>query len=111
MVSSASYDQLTGSTPAVLSPSIYHMVMARDGIDAVTISDSFQSGAISAQRSPALAAIGAGLDMVMYPGDEAASRNAYKTLIHDAEHGSLDAARVRDAARKVLTLKAHLGLG
>jgi beta-N-acetylhexosaminidase len=110
MVSSASYDQLTGSTPAVLSPSIYHTVMARDGIDAVTISDSFQSGAISAQRSPASKAINAGLDMVMYPDDEAASRNAYKVLVHDAEHGSLDAARVRDAAKKVLTLKAHLGL-
>jgi beta-glucosidase-like glycosyl hydrolase len=56
------------------------------------------------------AAISAGLDMVMYPDDEAASRNAYKVLIHDAEHGSLDAARVREAARRVLTLKAHLGL-
>ena len=110
MVSSASYDELTGSTPAVLSPSIYHTVMARDGIDAVTVSDSFQSGAISARRSPVAAAIRAGLDMVMYPDDEAASRNAYKVLIHDAEHGPLAAARVRDAARRVLTLKAHLGL-
>jgi beta-glucosidase-like glycosyl hydrolase len=110
MVSSASYDELTGSTPAVLSPFIYHTMMPRDGIDAVTISDSFQLGAISAQRSPALSAISAGLDMVMYPDDEAASRDAYEMLMHDAEHGLLDAARVRDAARKVLTLKAHLGL-
>lgn len=111
MVSSASYDHLTGSTPAVLSPSIYHTVMPRDGIDAVTISDSFQSGAISAQRSPTLRAISAGLDMVMYPDDEAASRDAYSLLMRGAEHGLLPAARVRDAAGKVLALKAHLGLG
>ncbi len=111
MVRSASYDQLTGSTPAVMSPFMYHQVMARDRIHAVTISDSFQSGAISAQRSPARGAISVGLDMVMYPDDEAASRAAYKGLIHDAEHGSLDAARVRAAATRVLTLKARLGLG
>jgi beta-glucosidase-like glycosyl hydrolase len=99
---------LTGSTPAVLSPYIYHTVMASDGIDAVTISDSFESGAISGRRSPARAAINAGLDMVLYPGDEDASREAYRLLVRDAENGTLDRARVRAAARKVLALKAHL---
>jgi beta-N-acetylhexosaminidase len=111
MVSSASYDQLTGSTPAVLSPFIYRTEMRRDGIDAVTITDSFESGAMSARHSPALAAINAGVDMVMYPGDEAASRHAYGLLLRGAEHGTLNAGRVRDAAGKVLTLKHHLGLG
>jgi beta-N-acetylhexosaminidase len=111
MLSSASYDRLTGSTPAVLSPYIYNTVMARDGIDAVTISDSFESGAISGRRSPALAAINAGLDIVMYPGDEAASRDAYDSLFQAAKHGTLNRARVRTAARKVLALKAHLRLG
>ena len=111
MVSSASYDQLTGSTPAVLSPYIFHTMMARDGIDAVTISDSFESGAISGRRSPALTAINAGLDMVMYPDYEAASRDAYSLLIRDIKDGTLDLVRVRAAAGKVLTLKAHLGLG
>jgi beta-N-acetylhexosaminidase len=111
MVSSASYDRLTGSTPAVLSPYIYQTVMARDGIDALTISDSFESGAISGRRSPALSAINAGLDMVMYPDDEAASRGAYNLLIQDAKDGTLNRVRVRTAAAKVLALKAHLRLG
>jgi beta-N-acetylhexosaminidase len=111
MVSSASYDQLTGSTPAVLSPYIYRTVMKRDGIDAVTISDSFESGAISVQQSPARAAINAGLDMVLYPGYEATCQNAYDLLLQDARAGTLHPGRVLAAARKVLTLKANLGLG
>jgi beta-glucosidase-like glycosyl hydrolase len=102
---------LTGSTPAVLSPYIYQTVMARDGIDALTISDSFESGAMSGRRSPARLAINAGLDMIMYPGDEAASRRAYNLLLQDAETGMLDRARVRAAAARVLTLKKRLGLG
>lgn len=110
MVSSASYDRLTGSTPAVLSPYIYHSVMTRDGINAVTISDSFESGAISGRRSPALVAINAGLDMVLYPDYEAVSRQAYTLLLQAAESGTLNRARVNAAAAKVLTLKAHLGL-
>jgi hypothetical protein len=48
--------------------------------------------------------------MVLYPGDEDASREAYRLLVRDAEHGTLDRARVRAAARKVLALKAHLGI-
>jgi beta-N-acetylhexosaminidase len=111
MVSSASYDQLTGSTPAVLSPYIYRTVLKRDGVDAVTISDSFESGAISAQPSPALTAINAGLDMVLYPDYETTSRDAYDLLVEDARQGTLHADRVLAAAGKVLTLKAQLGLG
>jgi len=111
MMSSASYDRLTGSTPAVLAPYIYRTVMKRDGIDAVTISDSFESGAISVQRSPARAAINAGLDMVLYPGYEATSQNAYDLLLQDARAGTLHPGRVLAAAGRVLTLKANLGLG
>jgi beta-glucosidase-like glycosyl hydrolase len=101
MVSSASYDQLTGSTPAVLSPFIYHRVMARDGIEAVTISDSFQSGAISAQRSPALAAINAGRDMVMYPDDEEASREAYRVLARGTRETALRRETRKSSAGEV----------
>jgi beta-glucosidase-like glycosyl hydrolase len=110
MVSSASYTNLTGSTPAVLSPTIYRTVLPRDGVDALTISDSFESGAIAAVQSPALTAINAGLDMVMYPDYEAASATAFAGLVGDAETGALDLPRVRAAAARVLDLKRNLGL-
>jgi beta-N-acetylhexosaminidase len=111
MVSSASYTSLTGATPAVLSPTIYRTVLPRDAVDALTISDSFESGAMAAAPSPALTAINVGLDMVMYPDYEVASATAYTRLIGDAESGALDLSRMRDAAARVLKLKRNLGVG
>ena len=84
--------------------------MPSDRIAAVTVSDSFESGAISGRRTPARRAINAGLDMVMYPGQEAASREAYRLLLQDARAGTLSRSRVRRAAGEVLALKARLGL-
>ena len=111
MVSSASYPSLTGSVPAVLSPSIYRTVMPEDGINALTISDAFPSPAIKPWSTPARRAIGAGLDMVMYPNYEANALVAYKGLLADARAGSLSRSRVVAAASRVLTLKHALGLG
>lgn len=111
MISSASYIHLTGRTPAVLAPRIYHELLPDDGVHGLTMSDSFESGAIDALRTPARLAINAGLDMVMYPGTESASAYAYASLLRDAEHGSLSASRVDRAAEAVLAYKHTLGLG
>jgi beta-N-acetylhexosaminidase len=110
MISSASYPSLTGSTPAVVSPAIYSSVLPSNGITALTMSDTFQSKAIRSLESPAMAAINAGLDMVMYPDTQAASAVAYPILLHEAEQGMLSTKRVHAAARKVLALKQKLGL-
>ncbi len=110
MVSSASYEQLTGSTPAVLSPTIYQKLMPAIGITALPISDSFESGAIEDLPSPALHAITAGLDMVMYPGTEAASAYAYQSLLTDAEQRALSRSRVQAAVNMIMVLKRRLGL-
>lgn len=110
MVSSASYPNLTGSTPAVLSPAAYAALHA-DGVDPVTISDDFQAPGLAGQTSPALRAINAGLDLVMYAETEAASASAYAELYQDAQDGALSAGRIRAAAAKVLALKRSLQLG
>jgi len=110
MVSSASYQGLTGYTPAVLDPVIYQHVIPDDGIHAVTISDSFESGAIQGIGSPAMTALNAGLDMVMYPDYESASANAYTTLLQDADQGSLVHTRLQQAYDEVRVLKQALGL-
>jgi beta-N-acetylhexosaminidase len=111
MVSSASYLHLTGATPAVLSPTIYRRVMPAEEIDALTMSDTFEGGAIENLQSPAMSAINAGLDMVMYPDEESASAYAYKALLADAHRGALSATRVAAAADAVLAFKRNLGLG
>jgi beta-N-acetylhexosaminidase len=110
MVSSASYKNLTGTLPAVLSPRIYGPVMRQNGINGLTISDSLESGAIAPWPTPARRAIAAGLDMVMYANQEADALNAYTDLLADVRSGSLSSARVKAAATKVLALKRTLGL-
>jgi beta-N-acetylhexosaminidase len=111
MVSSASYKHLTGRLPAVMSPVIYRTVLPEDGVSALTISDSFQSGAIAQWSHPARRALAAGLDMVMYPGEESAALSAYPALVADVNSGALSRARVTAAADVVLALKRALGLG
>jgi beta-N-acetylhexosaminidase len=111
MISSASYPNLTGSAPAVLSPLTYRKVIEQDRINALLISDSFESGAIQNLQSPALHALNAGLDMVMYPDYESVALSAYSTLVNDAEHRLLPVQRLDAAVNKVLELKRNLGLG
>jgi beta-N-acetylhexosaminidase len=111
MVSSASYKHLTGNLPAVMAPVIYKTVLPQDGDNALSISDSFESGAVAAWSHPARRALAAGLDMVMYPGEESAALSAYPALVADVDHGALSRARVTAAADAVLALKRALGLG
>jgi len=110
MVSSASYTNLTGSTPAVLDPKIYAQVMKSDGITALPISDDFEAVAMAKINSPARTALNAGLDMVMYADYESVALSAYSTLLADAQDGSLSRSRVRAASERVLELKQQLGL-
>lgn len=106
MISSAAYPTFLGSaTPAVLSPLIYQQVLPADNVTALPISDSFESGAISAQVSPALRAINAGLDMVMYPGYESTSASAYRQLLIDAESERIPRVRLDAAYARILRLK------
>ncbi len=110
MVSSASYASLTGPTPAVMSPYVYHTLMPADRIDAVTISDDFDAPAIAGLSDPAERAINAGLDLVLYARTTASTSSSYQQLLEDAQQGSLSAERVQAAAQKVLALKRALGL-
>lgn len=111
MISNASYAHLTRWTPAVLSPKIYRRVLPGYGVSALTISDSFEAGAIAGLRTPARRALNAGLDMVMYPGTESVSLYSYAALLRDARSGTLHRSRAMAAAARVLQLKRALGVG
>jgi beta-glucosidase-like glycosyl hydrolase len=73
----------------------------------VTVSDAMEGGALRNLRTPARRALNAGLDMLLYgtPGDSAA---AYPVLLDDLRQGRIPRARIEDAARSVLRLKAYL---
>lgn len=109
MISSASYPNLTGSVPAVLSAKTYGQLRA-NRLSAVTISDDFETRALAAQQSPARRAIDEGLDLVLYGESESAAEGAYRQLYRDTRGGALSVARVRAAATRVLALKRSLGL-
>jgi beta-N-acetylhexosaminidase len=110
MVSSASYPEVTGNTPAVLDPDTYGAFMHEDHIDAVTISDDFDAPALSGLNMPVVTAINAGLDMVLYAGEESSARTAYQALLAAAERGSISRQRLEAADAKILALKRVLGL-
>jgi beta-N-acetylhexosaminidase len=106
MVSSAAYPTLNGSsTPAVMSRSIYDRELGRAHISAVTISDDMEAGALSGREGPALHALRAGLDLLLYAQSEEVSRAAFSKLAGSLRDGQLPAARVEQAAAAVDRLK------
>lgn len=109
MISSAGYPALTGSaTPAVLDRETYSVELRRADVDAVTISDDLQAGAIRGQVHPALRAINAGLDLLLYAQTEEASSLAYTRFLQDLQAGAIDRSRVLAATMRIERLKKAL---
>ena len=109
MLSSAVYPQLTGSEPAVLTRRTYARELPRRGAWPITISDALETPALARQRTPARRALTAGLDLLLYANTEQGSATAYRILLADARAGRIPRARVVEAAKRVLQLKAYLG--
>jgi beta-N-acetylhexosaminidase len=107
MLSSAVYPRLTGRAPAVLTRRAY-AELPRRGAWPVTISDALETPALARHRTPARRALTAGLDLLLYAHTEAASAAAYRILLADARAGRLPRARIDQAAKRVLRLKARL---
>jgi beta-N-acetylhexosaminidase len=110
MVSSAAYPALTGTqTPAVLSPEVYTHELTSAGVRAVTISDDLEAPALAGQVQPALHAINAGLDLMLYAQFEQVSGTAYSKLLADLKLGLVRPRRVIAAAAAIQQLKRTLG--
>jgi beta-N-acetylhexosaminidase len=106
MVNSAIYPGLSGPAPAVLSPEIYRREIPDVvGRGVVTVSDDLEAAALAGQPRPALRAINAGLDLLLYAGTEAGSTAAYQRLLTFARTGEIDRARIRGAWHAVTSLK------
>ncbi len=96
--------------PATLSPQLLNdLLRAELGFDGLLISDA--SGMIGmTSRVPteerAVASIKAGLDVYLFPD----TLKDFERLVQAVEQGRLSEERVRQAARRVLELKARLNL-
>jgi beta-N-acetylhexosaminidase len=108
MVSSASYPALGIDGPAVLSLRTYRL-LAATGFKGITITDAFDTPAIANQTRPALTALKAGVDLLLYGVDESGAQRAYARLLQDARSGGLRRSTLQVAARRILAFKRRLG--
>ena len=110
MVGHLSCPNITGdSTPASLSKDIVtDMLRDRLGFDGVIITDSIGMGAIGANyttEQATLAAIDAGVDMVLMPADFDA---AYAAVLDAVSSGDITEDRLNDSVRRIIRMKRQL---
>ncbi len=112
MVSSARYPALDPSAlPAVFSKTLLGPLLRDDlGFEGVAVTDSLTAPAAARVGHAATRSIAAGIDLLVF-GDEAASEQAYDTLVSDAAKYPHLRARLAESARRIRDLKAWLTAG
>jgi len=110
MVSSARYPALDAARlPAVLSPAIVNDLLRRQlGFHGVVVTDTM--GAPSVVRFPLapVRAIRAGLDLLLYPQSEKASKDAFVVLMRSVRSGALSPTALRTSYDRIARLKSSL---
>lgn len=102
-------------TPASLSK-IFATDVLRGGLGfrGVAISDDLASAAISTTQpslaEAAVAAIGAGIDMVWISGPPSEQAKIYRAILNAIKSGKLSRGRVDAAVTRIVTVKRELGL-
>jgi beta-N-acetylhexosaminidase len=109
MVSNAAYSSITGSMPAVASSATYKLLRTTIGFHGAAISDSLNARALTDVPNLAVTVAGAGLDLQLWT-TVGGAQNAYGQLLSARTSGRLPAARVREAASRIRSLKESLGL-
>ncbi len=109
MVSNAAYTAFDSTDlPAVLSrPIVTGLLRQKLGFRGVVISDAMEAPAPAGHRDAAVAAISAGVDVLLYV-DEADSAAAYAEVVSAARSGALPPATLRASAARVEALKRRL---
>ncbi len=110
MISNAIYPALSGSgLPADLTPNIVRNELASTGLgNRVTVTDDLQVPAVERYPDVAVKAVRAGIDLLMFAQDEAASEHAFRELETAVRSGSLTTADITTAADRVVALKSTL---
>jgi beta-N-acetylhexosaminidase len=99
--------------PATLSRAVMTDLLRRDlGFAGVTISDALDMGALAqgpAQVRDVLAAVRAGVDLLLAAADPVALARTEETLVRAVDRELLDPAEVAATERRVAALRAWLG--
>lgn len=110
MVSHIACPEVTGdNTPATLSRELVTDLLREDmGFDGLVITDALNMGAITEQYSSgeaAVAALDAGVDMLLMPADFQA---AYDGVMNALEKGELTEERIDESVRRILEIKLEM---
>jgi len=110
MVSNAIYPALGHSSlPADLSPTIVRNELASTGLGGrVTVTDDLQVPAVERYPDAAVKAVRAGIDLLMFAQEEAASERAFREIVAAVKTGALTKSEVISAAERVVALKNTL---
>ncbi len=110
-VSSATFTAYDPVTPAALAPSVVRGLLRRDlRFGGVAMTDDLAGITAATGGTPeqaAVDAIRAGIDVVFVP-DPAQADSVYAAVLEAVKQGKLPGGRVREAAARVLALKAAL---
>ena len=93
---------LAPGVPSSLAPETYAYLREELGFEGVAITDSLGMGAVAGTPALAVRALEAGADLLLMPAD---TRRAHATITAALEDGSLDRARVEEAAARVVALQ------
>jgi beta-N-acetylhexosaminidase len=112
MLSNAVYDAYDRRHAAGWSRAVVSALLRGElGFEGATITDSLD-GAAGARRVPtdrlAIRAAGAGTDLILLTGSEAASRSVYRSLLDAASDSRIRRARLLASYQGIVALKAEL---
>ena len=110
MVSHISCPNVTGdNTPATLSKMMITDILRNNmGFDGMVITDAMNMGAITARYSSseaAVAALNAGVDMLLMPED---FQSAYQGVLGAVKDGTVSEERIDESVRRILELKLEM---
>jgi len=101
----------TPGLPATLSPKVLTDLLRNEmGFKGLIVTDSMEMGGITnmfGAAEAAVKAVQAGVDMVLLPGDPPGAIDA---LVQAVSSRTISEARIDDSVRRILRLKARLGL-
>ena len=101
----------TPGLPATLSPKIITDLLRKEmGFKGLIVTDAMEMGGIVntfGSAEAAVMAVRAGVDMVLLPGDPPAAIDAISRAVTS---GSIPESQIDDSVRRILRLKARLGL-
>lgn len=102
MIGHLDVQALAPGTPSSIAPETYEYLREELGFEGVAITDSLGMGAVAGIPALAVKALAAGADLLLMPAD---TRRTHATVTAALEDGTLDRARVEEAAARVVALQ------